>query len=270
MKASVSRVGRCAPTSNRNTGRESTGGIKKALYRVRRGVSRLSSFRVRSCVARSKLPEKCVGTGFYFRRLPRGFPRGNGGAESPGGGKLHRTLVPFWCVFGIRVRDILALGELWWLLGGAWRRKVSYPGAVLGFLVSPGGQKSRTLRLLAAPGGQNSRTLLPLASPRGQKSRTLVPAAAPGGQKSRTLMMAAALGGQKSRTPVLAAAPEGQKSRTLVLQAAPVAGHHRINSLGRRPGDEKSRTLAPPAAPNGQKSRTLAPPAPKVSYPSAP
>ena len=119
-----------------------------------------------------------------------------------GGGWLHRTLVPFLCVFGIRVRDILALGGLWWLLGGAWRRKVSYPGAVLGFLVSPGGQKSRTLRLLAAPGGQNSRTLLPLASPRGQKSRTLVPAAAPGGQKSRTLMLAAALGGQPARPKI--------------------------------------------------------------------
>ena len=47
---------RCARTSSRNTGRKSTGGINKVL------------FRVRSCVARSKFPEKCGGTGFYFRR----------------------------------------------------------------------------------------------------------------------------------------------------------------------------------------------------------
>ena len=169
---------------------------------------------------------------------PRGFPRGNGGAESPGGGKLHRTLVPFLCVFGIRVRDILAFGGLWWLLGGAWRRKVSYPGAVLGFLVSPGCQKSRTLRLLAA---------VP-CSPRGQKSRTLVPAAAPGGQKSRTLM--------------LAAAPGGEKSRTLVLVLASLVPRRRKVSYPSAVGGSWRPKVSYPSAGSGAWR-------PKVSYPGA-
>ena len=98
--------------------------------------------------------------------------------------------MPLLAISGPRVRDFGAPGGLWCLPGGCWRPKVSYPSAVLGFLVSPGGQKSRTLVVAAPPGGQKSRTLVPFLAPGGQKSRTLALPEAPEGQKSRTLVPA--------------------------------------------------------------------------------
>ena len=143
MKGRRRRLGftcaRCARTSSRNTGRKSTRGINKVL------------FRVRSCVARSKFPEKCACTGFYFRRLPRGFPRGNGGAESAQGGRGGaKSLVP-WYSFLV----FSTLGyETFWLLAASG-----------GFLVAPGGEKSRTLVLFWASWcPQAAKSLVPYAS----------------------------------------------------------------------------------------------------------